>query len=193
MPFITEELWETLGAGQSQPLIVSRWPEIDARLIDDEAAAEMNWVIRLVGEIRAVRSEMNVPPGARIPLLVQGAGMRTKARLEAHRDVILTLARLASIEHTTSIPKGSAQTVIEESTLILPLADVIDIAQERERLTREIAKLAGEIEKIDRKLSNEQFTAKAPPEVVEEQRERKAEAEQAHAKLAEALKRVAAA
>ena len=80
-----------------------------------------------------------------------------------------------------------------DATLILPLADVIDIAQERERLKREIAKLAGEIEKIERKLSNEQFTAKAPPEVVEEQRERKAEAEQAHAKLAEALKRVAAA
>jgi valyl-tRNA synthetase len=193
MPFITEELWETLGAGQRQPLIVSRWPEVDARLIDDEAAAEMNWVIRLVGEIRAVRSEMNVPPGARIPLLVQGAGPSTKARLDTHRDVIMTLARLASIDPAAAIPKGSAQTVIEEATLILPLADVIDIAQERERLKREIAKLAGEIEKIERKLSNEQFTAKAPPEVVEEQRERMAEAEQTRAKLAEALKRVAAA
>jgi valyl-tRNA synthetase len=193
MPFITEELWEKLGAGASAPLIVSRWPEVDTRLIDDEAAAEMNWVIRLISEIRAVRSEMNVPPGARIPLLVQGAGPRTKMRLDTHRDIIRTLARLATIEHTTAIPKGCAQTVIDEATLVLPLADVIDIAQERERLKREIAKLAGEIEKIERKLSNAQFTAKAPPEVVEEQRERMAEAEQARAKLAEALKRVAAA
>src|SRR5690606_34091579 len=94
MPFVTEELWEKMGRGESRPLIVSAWPEADARLVDEAAAAEMNWVIRLVGEIRAVRSEMNVPPAARIPLLVQGAEARTAARLDTHRDLIQTLARL---------------------------------------------------------------------------------------------------
>ena len=103
------------------------------------------------------------------------------------------LARLSDIGFGDAVPAGSIQDVVGEATIVLPLADVIDLEQERARLQKEIDRADGEIAKIDKKLSNRGFIAKAPPDVVEENRERREEAEQARAKLAEALKRLEAA
>src|SRR3546814_8675023 len=135
----------------------------------------MYWVVRLITGSRSGRSEMKVPAAAKIPRLLTGADKRAQAWLEVHRELIERLARLDAIATTGDVPKGSLQFVHDEATVALPLADVIDIAEERSRLQKEIAKADGEIAKLGRKLGNEQFLAKAPQEVVEEQRERSEE------------------
>jgi valyl-tRNA synthetase len=155
--------------------------------------AEMGWVVRFVSTVRTVRSEMNVPAGAIIPSLLRDAGSQTTARLDSHRDLILRLARLETVDISDEAPAGSIQAVIDEATLLLPLAGVIDIDQERARLEKEIAKLEGEIKGYASKLGNEKFIAKAPPEVVEEQRERSALASETRDRLRDALARLAAA
>ncbi|HEV7368987.1 valine--tRNA ligase [Arenibaculum sp.] len=195
MPFITEELWQQLGSGPQggkRGLLMSeRWPDLGADLVDPSAAAELDWVVRLISTVRTVRAEMNVPASAQIPLLLRDAGPETRRRIETHRDVILRMARLASAEVADGAPpEGSVQTVLDEAGLILPLAGIIDLDQERQRLARDIEKLASEIAKLDQKLGNPNFVSRAPEEVVEEQRERRAEAEAARAKLAEALARL---
>jgi valyl-tRNA synthetase len=191
MPFITEELWEHVGAGTDGRLITAQWPAFDAALIDPEVEAEIDWAIRLIGDVRAVRAEMNVPAAAKIALLMKDAGPATLARLEAHREIIGRLARLNGIEVAgAEVPKDAAQIVIDEATAILPLAGVIDVAQEKARLEGAILKFEAEIAKLDKKLANAQFLAKAPEEVVEEQKERRAELAEKVARLRAALKRL---
>jgi valyl-tRNA synthetase len=133
-----------------------------------------------------------VPGGARLVLGYKDASAEAVARLERHADIIRTLARLERIEADKGTARGAMQIVIPEATLVLPLAGVIDAAAERGRLGKEIGKLAGEIDKIDKKLSNPAFLAKADPEVVEDQRERRAEVEAARTRLATALERLGA-
>jgi len=191
MPFVTEELWEKTG-GQGL-LIVAPWPDYADALLDASAEGELGWVVRLVSAIRTVRSEMNVPMAARIPLKIKGASPQTSDRLLGYADIVATLARLSAIEAVAEAPKGAVQIVLDEATLILPLADVIDLAQERQRLAKELKRLESAIASIDSKLANQSFVAKAPPEVVEEQRERRDEAEAARAKISDALARLAAA
>ncbi|MAU60404.1 MAG: valine--tRNA ligase [Parvibaculum sp.] len=192
MPFVTEELWQRTGEKgpkRETMLVTAPWP---ARigLGDASADAEMDWVIRFISEVRSVRAEMNVPAGAKIALLIKDANETSLARLERHRSLIDRLARLSSVEIAADIPHGAVQLVLDEATLILPLADVIDLKAETARLRKELDKLEGEVKKIDAKLGNAKFLAGAPEHVVEEQRERKADAEAAIAKFADALKRL---
>jgi len=195
MPFITEELWARLGEqgqGRDTMLILAAWPDAKG-LVDAKAEAEFDWVIRVVSEIRSIRSEIKVPPGARIQLCVRGADKTTLGRLEANKDALKTLARLEQISPADAPPKGSVQFVLDEATYALPLGGVIDIAAETGRLNREIAKAGSEIAQLEAKLANENFTARAPAHVVEEQRQRKTDAEAVVAKLNDALKRLEAA
>jgi valyl-tRNA synthetase len=193
MPFITEEIWEHLAGPEAGMLVTAPWPQHAGSLGDPAAAAEMEWVVRLVSTVRAVRSEMNVPPGAQLPLLLKGASPDSRARLERHRDLVLRLARLASATPLEGeAPKGAVQAVLDESTLVLPIGDVVDLAKEKARLAKEVQKLDGEIDKIAKKLGNEQFLSKAKPEIVDEQKERQSEVKEARAKLEEALARLAA-
>ncbi len=196
MPFITEELWEHLGGAKDGRLITAAWPSYGDGLIDADTAAEIDWVIRLISEVRAVRAEMNVPGGAEISLLMRDANGTNQARMERHRDLIARLARLSSLEaQAGEVPPwasgGAVQIVLDEATAILPLADVIDLSKELARLKREVEKAEGEIVKLDKKLGNQQFLAKAPPDVVEEQKERRTETAQLRDKLAAALGRLA--
>ncbi len=194
MPYITEELWDHIGGGtRPTALIDADWPELDG-FGDAAATAEMDWVVRLISQVRSVRSEMNVPGGAEIPLILKNATDLARHCVETHAPLIERLARLLSLDISDGeIPQGSAQDVIDGTTIVLPLADVIDLDQERARLAKEIAKLDSEIDKFDKKLSNQGFLAKAPPEVVEEQKERREDAAQTRAKLVEALDRLKAA
>ncbi|MFL7900028.1 valine--tRNA ligase [Azospirillum argentinense] len=193
MPFITEELWEQLSTDRANRLISARWPEHGAELVDPAARDEMDWVVRAISSVRSMRSEMNVPPAAQIELKLKDAGPESLKRLDTHRDLILRMGRLASVEPLSGpVPKSAVQAVLDEATLILPLEGIVDLDKERARLTKEIEKLSGEIRKIDAKLSNEQFVAKAPEEVIEEQRDRRDTAEQARDKLQKALEMLAA-
>ena len=117
----------------------------------------MQWVIDLVSGVRSVRAEMNVPPAAKIALVLKDAMRETEARLDRHRDVIQTLARLSGIEIADAIPQGSAQFVIGEAVAALPLGDVIDFAKERARLEKELKKAEDEIARFDAKLNNAAF------------------------------------
>ena len=191
MPFITEELWAQF-TGSEAMLITARWPAIKAQAENKDAQDEINWLVRGVSAIRTVRSELNVPAGAQIPLQVKGASAQTRARFETHRGIIGRLARLSGIAFVETVEKGSAQTLLDEATLVLPLVGIIDIEQESVRLKKEAEKMSAEIRKIESKLGNKDFVDRAPPEVVEEQRERKAEAEAALVKLTAAQKNLAA-
>src|SRR5215217_2002222 len=193
MPFITEELWDKTaeeGPARDGLLITTHWPEYSDAWIDDGAEAEIGWLVDLVTEIRSIRAEMNVPPGARVPLTVSGAGAETRERLVRHRDLLQTLARLDSATEGEA-PAGSVPFVTGEATAALAIADFIDLAAERARLTKEIAAQVGDIERVNKKLGNPDFLAKAKEEVIEENREKLAEAESSKAKLETALARLA--
>jgi valyl-tRNA synthetase len=194
MPFVTEELWGQLAPAEGRTgLLIDRpWPDLGDALRAPDAEQEMGWVIRIIGAIRAVRAEMNVPPGAELPMTLSGASADTLARLETNRGLVLRLARLSDIALSGDIPKGAVQIVVDEATVALPVGQVIDVSKEMDRLKKELQKVDGEIGKIEKKLANEGFVAKAPPEVVEEQRERADEYRQSRGKLSEALERLAA-
>ena len=189
IPFITEELWESFGGAPGRMLMRAAWPDLVPS--DGAAAAEVGWLINLISEVRAVRSQLNVPVAAFVTLMVKDAGPATRARFHQHEATIKRLARVEKIEHVTAPPKQSAQIVMDETTIYLPLADVIDFAQESVRLEKESAKLRQEIEKISQKLAREDFVSRAPPEVVEEQRQRLAENAATLSKLEAAYKAVA--
>jgi valyl-tRNA synthetase len=172
-------------------LIEAPWPEIGAPQGVEAATAEMAWVIELIKGVRSVRAEMHVPPAAKIAMVLKDAGAKTKAWLADNRDVIMTLARLDSTDSADTLPKGSAQFVLGEATVGLPLGDVIDFTKERARLEKDLKKAQDEIGRIDAKLSNEQFVSKAPEDVLTEQREKRAEYAATAARLQEAVARLA--
>ena len=194
MPFVTEELWAKLAneaEGRASLLMLAPWPETRGLEIA-QADAEIGWLIKLISEVRSVRSEMNVPAAAKVPLIIAGAADTTRARIAVHADTIKRLARLDSLDFGRP-QAGAVQIVLEEATLALPLAGIINIGAESQRLKREIDKVGSEIKQLDAKLANEKFVSRAPEHVVEEQRERKTEAEATAAKLEQALKRLEAA
>ncbi|MFD1036030.1 valine--tRNA ligase [Sphingomonas hankookensis] len=185
MPFITEELWHALGE-RSNDLIVARWPMADARAIDPAARAEVDWLIRLVTEIRAARTELNVPPGARLPLHVRDASGETVERLARQGAVLARLARVDAV--AGDAPAGGAlQIVVDEATFVLPLGDVIDLDAERARLTKAIAATEKERDALAGRLGNASFVERAKPEAVEKARadhaDKMAEAARLHAAL----------
>jgi valyl-tRNA synthetase len=191
MPFITEELWEQVRSDRRDLLISGRWPEYGDALIDPATDADLGWVIRLIEAVRALRAEMNIAPGPLLTLLVRDANPATKARLHEFDDLVKRLARADKVEVTNEEPpKGAAQIVLDEATVFVPLAGVIDIGQERVRLQREFDKARAEGEKIERKLGNEQFLAKANPDVVAEQRQKLEDVRLAVTRLTQALDRL---
>ncbi|MCF8531583.1 MAG: valine--tRNA ligase [Reyranella sp.] len=191
MPFITEELWDKLGhRAEHGALIGQPWPLPAA--LDPAADAEMGWLVKLISDIRSARAELNVPAGAKLKMLVVGGDGTTAKRLDTHRAAIERLARIDGIEAAPAAPKGALQIVVGEATYALPVTDVIDLKAEGARLQKEIKKLADEVGKIDAKLGNAAFVSRAPEEVVEEQRERRNQAEQTRARLSTALVRLGA-
>ncbi|MBI1188835.1 MAG: valine--tRNA ligase [Alphaproteobacteria bacterium] len=190
MPFITEELWARLGefgAKRDGMLIVDHWPALPDSLIDEKADAEIDWIIRLITEVRSTRQELGVAPVARIPLVLIGASDAASTRLERYQDLIDRLARLEYSTTADAAPAGSVTFVLDEATVALALEGVIDFAVEAERLKKDISKLEGELRKNEAKLNNPDFVRKAPEEVVDEIRERRAEGVAARAKLQSAL------
>ncbi len=195
MPFMTEELWEkTAAAGPPREtmLIVAPWPQLPASYADAEAAAEMALVIAAISEGRSVRSELNVPPAARPPLLVTEAGPRQRRILEENAEAIRQLLRVGDIRFDAPADSGAVPYLAEGVAFALPVAEFIDLAAERARLVKELAALTTDIDRLAKKLANPDFVARAPEEVVDENRERLADAESARDRLAAALTRLGA-
>jgi valyl-tRNA synthetase len=190
MPFITEELWEHLAGDPAGMLITAPWPGFPPDSLDPETSAEMEWIVQAISAIRALRSEMNVPPGIRVPLLIKDAEPSAAQRIERHREHFIRLARVERFEPVEAVPPGGVQAVVEGATLILSLGEVVDLTREKERLGKEIGKLDAELAKIAAKLDNPNFLAKAKAEVVEEQREREADATRDRERLKAAYDRL---
>jgi valyl-tRNA synthetase len=185
MPFVTEELWSKLGA-REYDLIVAKWPIADARAMDPEAGREIDWLIRLVSEVRSSRTELNVPPGARLAVHLRDASAETQARFDRLAPAIARMARIDRAEGEAT--GGAAQVVLDEATFVLPLEGVIDLAAERTRLTKAIEAAAKERDSLADRLNNPSFVERAKPEAVEKARadhaEKSAEAERLAAALA---------
>ncbi|RIA46789.1 valyl-tRNA synthetase [Hephaestia caeni] len=186
MPFITEELWHAGGA-RDHELIVAHWPGADARSLDAEAVKEIDWLIRLVSDLRTARTELNVPPGARMPLHVRDASAQTAERLARQAAALARLARVDVAEGDVGAG-GAAQVVVDEATFVLPLAGVIDLDAERARLAKGVAAAEKERDALAARLGNPSFVERAKPEAVEKARadhaDKAAEAERLHAALA---------
>jgi valyl-tRNA synthetase len=219
MPFITEELWEVTGRRDTL-LALSPWsrkgravtPEQLALLAavtpnepmvpptlfavepadftDAAAEAEIGWVVDLVTAIRSVRAEMNIAPATLTSLVLAGVAAETKARLPRWKDVIKRMARLSDISFADRAPDGAVQLLVRGEVAALPLKGVIDLAAEKTRLDKEIAKADADIKRVDAKLGNEKFVANAPEEIVEEEKEKREAAVVRRARIVEALQRL---
>ena len=188
MPFITEELWEKVFNGEGM-LINSSWPEITATGGDD-AAAEISFVVDLITQIRSIRNEMNVPVAAKPELVLINPDAEKQAMIDRNRPAIERLARVEAINSGSTAPEQSAQGVSQGLEFALPLAGILDFDAERARLNKDIKSAEGEIKKLEGKLNNQGFLAKAPEDVVEENR-RRLEAEiETRDRLTLALKRL---
>ncbi len=192
MPFITEELWRVTaeqGPKRDHMLALDAWPVHDG--LDDAAAeAEIGWVVDLITAIRSVRSEMNVPPATLLPLVLVGASGETRERAGRWSEFAQRLARVSDISFAETAPQGAVQLVVRGEVACLPLKGVIDLAAERARLAKEMAKCDADIARVDQKLGNADFLKRAPEEVVEGEREKREEAQARKAKIAEALERL---
>ena len=211
MPFITEELWHAL-AERDHDLIVAKWPMPDARAIDPEAGAEVEWLIKLVSYIRSSRTELNVPAAAQLKLFAQSDGPQLDTRLQRHQRTIQRLARVSEIipfgfqgvEVTMNtsrgsygddyekylLAKGAIQLEVDGRTYILPLDGVIDLAAERARLAKAIAAAEKERDALAGRLGNPSFVERAKPEAVEKARADHADKTAEAERLAAALSRL---
>ena len=194
MPFITEELWDKLaeeGAPRAEAtLIGAAWPNLPDGFIDPAAETEIGWLVDLVTEIRQLKAEMNVPQGAKPGLSFVAPDAVTAARITRHRDLILTLGRVSDLSTVEAAASGAVTFVSGGATAALSLAGIIDVAAERARLTKEIAAFDSDIGHVNKKLGNPSFVSRAAPEVVDEQREKLAEAEAGKSRLQAALARL---
>ncbi|MES2065177.1 MAG: valine--tRNA ligase [Pseudomonadota bacterium] len=187
MPFITEELWHAMGPREND-LIVAKWPMADARSIDPEASADIDWLIRVVSDVRAAKNELGISPGTMLTAYVRDANETTQKRINVFYTALRRLARLQD-SYVQAPPSGAAlQIVIDEATFVIPLEGVIDLDAERARLTKGIEAAAKERDALAGRLGNPSFVERAKPEAVEKARadhaEKAAEAERLSAALA---------
>ena len=190
MPFITEELWGALGE-RAKMVVQADWPTYSAaELVDAAADREMNWVISLIEGIRSARSQMRVPAGLRIPMIVTELDDTGQAAWKRNEAMILKLARVVDLAHADAFPKGTITVAVHGGTFGLPLADIIDIEAEKERLEKSLGKLAKELGGLRGRLNNPKFVASAPDEVVAEARANLAEREEEEAQLKAAMDRL---
>ena len=190
MPFITEDLWGEI-ADRPKMLVHTDWPDYGAELVDAEAAREMTWVISLIEEIRSVRAQMHVPVGLKVQLLQLDLDARGQAAWDNNAAMIERLARISELTHTQTIPKGAVTVAVEGGTFGLPVADLIDVAEEKARLQKLLDKLAKEIGGLKGRVNNPKFVASAPEDVVAEARENLAAREEEEAKIKTAFARLA--
>ena len=191
MPFITEELWGS-STPRTNMLIHAEWPSYKAAdLVDEIADREMNWVISVIDSIRSARQQMHVPAGLKIPMLQLELDEAGKTAWANNQALNMRMARIDSLSEVNAMPKGSITIAVEGGTFCLPLADIIDVDQEIDRLEKSLAKLEKEINGLQGRLKNPKFAASAPPEVVEETQANAALREEEATTLRAALARLA--
>ncbi len=188
MPFITEELWALTG-DRAKMLVHADWPGYGAELIDEPADREMNWVIALIDEIRSARAQMHVPAGLKLPVVMTAMDEKGRAAWANNEPMITRLARLDGMTEGKA-PKGAITVPVEGGSFAIPLEGVIDITEEKSRLSKTLEKLEKDLNGLKGRLSNPKFIESAPEDIVEETREKLALMEDEATKLKAALKRL---
>lgn len=190
MPFVTEELWATTGT-RAKMLVHTDWPAADLSRADAEADREMGWVTTLIDEIRSARAQLHVPVGLKVDLVATTLSAEARQAWTRNEVLIKRLARVETLTEAATAPKGSVSLALEGAAFALPLEGIIDIAEEKARLSKALEKLGKEIGGLKGRLNNPAFVASAPEEVVEEARSNLEAREDEAAKLDAALKRLA--
>lgn len=188
MPYITEEIWQRVApqlGNHDKTILLQPYPVADEKQITPDAVTELDWIKSVIINIRTIRSEMNINPGKRIPLLCYKGNLTDQQRIREYQPLITALAKLASIEwlDTTQTPPASAIALIGDLQLLIPLAGLIDVAAETARLQKELTNLNKEFIRITDKLANSSFVSNAPKDVVIKEQTRKIELESAISKL----------
>jgi valyl-tRNA synthetase len=189
MPFITEELWG-ITAPRTHMLVHQDWPDYGLELVDASASKEINWAISLIDSIRSARAQMNVPAGAKVPLVQVSISPAGQAALAANMAQIQQMARITEVTQVSEMPKGAITITAPQATFGLPLADIIDVAAEKLRLEKSMGKLAKELGGLRGRLNNPNFAASAPAEVLAETRANLEAREEEETKLSIALARL---
>ncbi|MGB5723289.1 MAG: class I tRNA ligase family protein, partial [Parasphingorhabdus sp.] len=185
MPFITEELWHAMG-DREYDLIVAKWPEPKAAT-DPQAKAEVDWLIKLISEVRSAKVELNIAPGTKMSAHVRDGSEGLSDQIARHGAALDRVGRLESVSFDVAPEGPSAQIVVDGATYVLPLADAIDIAAEKGRLNKALEASQKEAKSLSGRLSNPNFVEKAKPEAVEKARadlaDKEAEAERLQAAI----------
>jgi valyl-tRNA synthetase len=190
MPFITEELWQTTGT-RAKPLVHTDWPTYGEELDDTEALREMNWVTGLIDGIRSARAQMHVPAGLKVDLLCVDLDANAQSAFVANEALIFRLARIETANTARQVPKGAITVAAEGATFAIPLEGLIDVAEEKTRLSKALEKLDKDMGGLRGRLNNPKFVESAKPEVVEDTREKLVLGEDEIAKIKAALQRLA--
>ncbi|AJJ64456.1 valine--tRNA ligase [Yersinia aldovae] len=197
IPYITETIWQrvkTLKGITADTIMLQPFPEYDASQVDEKALSDLEWIKQTIIAVRNIRAEMNIAPGKPLEVMLRGANAEAQRRVLENQSFIQSLARLSSLTLLADGEKGpvSVTKLVEGAEVLIPMAGLIDKATELERLAKEVAKLEAEIERIEGKLSNEGFVARAPEAVVAKERERMAACAEAKQKLIEQQATIAA-
>ncbi|MBX2825995.1 MAG: valine--tRNA ligase [Gammaproteobacteria bacterium] len=197
MPYLTEELWQQVAPRcgiEGESIMLQPYPAASSEHIDDAALAEVDWIKAFVVGVRKIRSEQDVSPGRRVPILIDNADVEDARRLKDYADLLTTLGRLESVDR---INPGEARpeaaiALVDDMQILIPLAGLIDKEAELARLDKEITKLDKEVDRLTAKLGNQGFLSKAPDAVVEKEREKLNDASSAREQLLTQRDKIAA-
>ena len=173
-PFITEELWEKRNPGRTEAegfLMLQKWPSYDIAR-EPDADKEVEWVQDLISEVRSLKAALDIPGGEKIPLAFVGGGAAIETRAQRYDDILTRMARLESMEVVEETPKGAITTIVGDTSVALKIADIINVDDAKARLDKDIGQLIKDVKSTEGKLANPSFVERAPPEIVEENRER---------------------
>ena len=185
MPFITEELWDGFGGGVA--MTAAQLPDFDAVRVSRESGADVEFVIALITRIRSVRNELKIAPGKPLPLLALTPSAGTRRRLQTFGPHLRRLAHLGAIEETRAVPDGAVRMSVEDAEMLLSLAGIVDFAKEKQRLEKELKKLDGDLQSLDRRLSDPAFLDKADADVIAKNRARQEAGLKERERLADAI------
>jgi valyl-tRNA synthetase len=192
MPFVTEELWQVLHKSDEQSIMVSSFPVPDKNREDAVAEKEMELLMDIITSIRNIRGEMQIPPSRKLQVMISVPDKTNKSIVEAGKNYIINLANLDTItvEKALVEPKGVATGVVGSLKVFVPLAGIVDIAGEKARLQKEIAKVRKDLEQCSRKLANRDFREKAAAAVIKKEEEKLKDFQDRHTALENALKKL---
>ena len=189
MPYLSEELWENLG--YEGLLINQDWPSLGSINLDLQAAKETEWIVHIITAIRSIRAEGSVPHKVKVQLILKDLSDEQRGYIDRNRSVLSKLTNINNILFTSeTMPKGSIQSLLDEISIGLIVADEIDVSKEKERIRRDLKKTLEDIEKISKKISNEQFIKNAPEKVILENKQRLTDAMYKRSKLEDAKARL---